>query len=248
MKKGILFGLLLMMICGDIIAQQIYTEQPPVLIKNEGEGGIILHSQGFGFNYRRAKMLNVNTKRFWDFDFETVLHPKEVSTVNPDIPNAKSYVYGKMNDAYFLRAGIGKEKIMYDREEKKGIQIRYNYSGGFSFAITKPIYFDIVAPDNVAGDTLVKFDPSNPLDPTTIIGRASFFTGLGEMQIQPGLYYKMGVSFMQVNQSNNFYVLETGFAIDGFRNPVPIMANTPNNRFFLTFYINLMLGKRWNNY
>ena len=193
-------------------------------------------------------MLNVNTKRFWDFDFETVLHPKEVSTVNPDIPNAKSYVYGKMNDAYFLRAGIGKEKIMYDREEKKGIQIRYNYSGGFSFAITKPIYFDIVAPDNVAGDTLVKFDPSNPLDPTTIIGRASFFTGLGEMQIQPGLYYKMGVSFMQVNQSNNFYVLETGFAIDGFRNPVPIMANTPNNRFFLTFYINLMLGKRWNNY
>ena len=68
------------------------------------------------------------------------------------------------------------------------------------------------------------------------------------MQIQPGLYYKMGVSFMQVNQSNNFYVLETGFAIDGFRNPIPIMANTPNNRFYLTFYLNLMIGKRWNNY
>ena len=106
MKKAALFGLLLTLFCGTSIAQQIYKEDPPALIKNEGEGGIILHTQGWGMNYRRAKNVTVNVKRFWDFDFVFVLHPKEVSTVNPVIPDAKSYIYGKLNNAFFLRMGI----------------------------------------------------------------------------------------------------------------------------------------------
>jgi hypothetical protein len=247
MKNAIVFGILLNFFFGDVVAQQLYVDNPPALIKYEGEGGIIIHSQGWGVNYRRAKMLTVNSKRFWDFDFVTVFHPKEVPTINQDLPNAKTYIYGKLNEAYFLRAGIGREKIMYDKEERKGIQVRYNYSAGLSMAITKPIYLDVYSADQ-NGDTLEKFDPSNPLDPTTIIGRGSFTYGLSEMQIHPGLYYKMGLSFQQANENLNFYILETGFALDAFPKPIPIMANTSNNRLFLTFYLNVMIGKRWNKY
>jgi len=245
MKKVIVLGVFLNLLFCDMIAQQLYKEDPPVLIKNEGEFGFILHTQGWGFNYRRGKSITVNTKRFWDFDFVTEFHPKEVTTTNPAIPDAKSYIYGKLNNAFFLRAGYGREKIMYDREEKRGLQIRYNYGGGLSMGITKPIYIEVVSQDNI-GSNIEKFDPANPQDPNYIIGRASFTYGLDELQFHPGLYYKMGLSFQQCNENNNFYVLETGFVFDVFPKEIPIMMQTPNNKFFLSFYINLMIGKRWN--
>ncbi len=246
MKKGIISGLIFTILMGHLYAQKLYKEEPPVLIKNEGAGGLILHTQGWGFNYRRAKSLTVNTKRFWDFDFVTVFHPKEVSTINSTQPDAKSYIYGKMNDAYFLRMGIGREKIMYDREDRKGIQVRYNVSGGLNLCVTKPIYVDVWTPENPGGD-LQKFDPSNPQDPGLIIGKAAFTYGMDELQFHPGLYYKMGLSFQQSNENLNFYVLETGFVFDAFPKEIPIMINTTNNKFYLSFYVNIMLGKRWHS-
>ena len=246
MKKSAFFGLFILFLMGKIFAQQLYNEEPPVLIKNEGQGGLILHTQGWGFNYRRGKSITVNKKRFWDFDFVFMFHPKEVSTINAIIPDAKSYIYGKLNNVFLLRTGIGREKIMYDREDKKGIQVRYNMSGGISWGITKPIYIEVYTPEHPGGD-LQKFNSEDPQNPLLIIGKASFTYGMDELQVHPGLYYKMGLSFQQINENLNFYTLEAGFVIDAYPNKIPIMVQTDNNRFFLTFYVNLMLGKRWHN-
>ncbi len=246
MKNVLLLVLLAALFGSDIVAQQLYQENPPVLIKKEGEGGIILHSDGIGVNYRRMKNVTANTKRFWDFDAVTMNHPKEMSTINPAIPDAKSYIYGKLNNAFFLRMGVGREKIMYEKEERNGIQVRYNFSGGLNMCVTKPIYIEVYTQENPGGD-LQKFDAVNPQSPDVIIGKASFTYGMDELAFHPGLYYKMGVSFQQSNENLNFYVLETGFVLDAFPNKIPIMVQADNNKFFLSFYINIMLGKRWHN-
>jgi len=39
--------------------------------------------------------------------------------------------------------------------------------------------------------------------------------------------------------------LEVGAIIDAYPQEIPIMALTENNRFFLSFYITIMYGRKW---
>ena len=230
----------------DAIAQQLYTQESTVLLKNEGEGGFFLHSQGFGFNFRKGKNITALRKWFWEIDALSMYSPRETSTINPYFQNAKSYIFGKMNSFDIIRFGYGRQNILYGRENKGGIEIRLNYSAGLSMGFTIPIYLDILESDPYGNyqEVIKKYDPST--DPQeNILGKASFTYGLGEIQPHPGLYGKFGFSFEDINENHNIYVLETGLAIDAYPKEIPIMALTQNNNVFITLYVNFMFGKKW---
>ncbi|MEI6815000.1 MAG: hypothetical protein WCL14_00210 [Bacteroidota bacterium] len=247
MKKAIILGILLVFMAGSFSAQILYKEDPPVLIKYEGMGGIFLHTEGFGFNYRKAKNITFNRRWIWEIDGETMTHPKEVSTTNQYIENAKSYVYGKLNNLYILHAGYGRQHILYGIENKGNVEIRLTYIGGLSLGIAKPVYLDVLtdASQGTTGEATEKFDPLNPQHPENIIGKASFTYGFDELKLHPGLYGRCGLSFMDKTENNTVYVLETGFTFDAYMSKIPIMALTDNNQFYLTFYLNFMIGKKW---
>ena len=239
------------MVCfaGSLFAQIPYKEEPPILIKNEGMGGIFLHSEGFGFNYKKAKNITATRKFLWEIEGENMNHPKEVSTTNQNLLNAKSYVYGKMNNFYILHAGLGTQHILYGIENKGNIEVRLSYTGGLSLGFTKPAYLDVITDYNpitgTVGEAYIKFDPNNPPDPNNIVGKASFTYGFNEIQAHPGLYGKLGLSFMKASEGNNLYILETGINVDAYPTKIPIMALTDNNQLFFTFYLNFMIGKKW---
>jgi hypothetical protein len=245
-KKIITFFLAATLIESSVIAQQLYTQEASVLLKNEVVGGVFLHTQGFGFNYRKAKNITALRKWFWEIDGLSMYHPKETNTVNPYLPNAKSYVFGKLNSFDIIRAGYGRQNIIFGRENKGGIEIRYNYSAGLSMGFTIPIYLDLYVPtpNGDYQETIQKYDPVND-PPENILGKASFTYGLGEIQPHPGLYGKFGFSFEDTNENHNIYVLETGVAVDAYPKQIPIMAFTQNNSVFLTLYVNFMFGKKW---
>ena len=225
---------------------QLYDEEKPVLLKNEFMGGINLHSSGFGIDLRRGYHITGFKKGVFEVEIVGMKHPKEIRTVNPRFDNAKSYIYGKSNSLTVMRGLYGIQNVLYEKAERAGIQVRYTYSGGFALGFAKPIYLEIL-PNNYPLEfqtSTEKYDPNEHYT-DNIFGRAPFLKGVDELKLYPGLSAKTGVSFEYSNEHERLKVLEVGVALDAFAKPVPIMALIENKQFYVTFYINVLFGKRW---
>jgi hypothetical protein len=62
------------------------------------------------------------------------------------------------------------------------------------------------------------------------------------------VYAKAGVCFDFGEYNTSIKSLEAGIIADAFAIPVPIMAFTPEDYYFLSLYINLTFGKRYNKF
>jgi hypothetical protein len=223
-----------------------YVEEKPPLMKNEFSLGITLHTSGWGGIFRRAKNITVNKKRFYEIEVVGMKNPKEIRSVNPYFDNAKSFYYGKLNTLTVLRFGLGKQHVLFSKAEKGGVEVRLNYSGGFSLGLAKPVYLNILH-EVGPGEYLVeveKYDPGvHRVD--SIYGRASFLEGFGEIKPYPGGYGKLGLTFEYGTHTTNIKCIEAGMCIDLYGKEVPVMAYIDNNQQFLNFYIHLVFGRKW---
>ena len=69
---------------------------------------------------------------------------------------------------------------------------------GVSLAFLKPVYLEILYADDITNEFYVETEKYNPVEHSpsyNIYGRASYFKGFDEMQLQVGSYLKAGFSF-----------------------------------------------------
>lgn len=227
-------------------AQVAEPEEHTVLIRTERSWGGLIHTQGLGANYWRAKHKTAAIKSVYEFEFATIKHPKEIKSINPYFENAKSYKFGKLNSAALFRANIGRHNTLNNKPYWGGVEVRYMLSGGISAAILKPVYLSILYPTSIPYKYLVvdeKYDPDKH-NSDMIYGRASFFKGLNEIKIYPGLNTKLGLSFEYGNKVEYVRTLDVGVIGDIYLKEVPIMAFDANNNYFITFFVSLHFGKR----
>jgi hypothetical protein len=223
-----------------------------ILYRNEAEGGITVHSNGFGITFKRGWHLTGYKKRMLDIDFVSLRDPKQYKLANPYYPDSKPYFFGKLNFAYILRAGYGKQNIIFGKAERSGVEVRYNYYIGFSLGITKPVYLDILI-DNPY-DTLTKivdtrrYDPNDPIQQAqeNIYGPGPYFQGMDELSFYPGGYGKFAVSFEYAGWQQRITAIETGVVLDAYAKGIPIMANNKKNNLYFNFYITLIWGSKFN--
>ncbi|MEO8148976.1 MAG: hypothetical protein ABI723_15120 [Bacteroidia bacterium] len=250
MKATIIFVLL--SVCSILTFAQVaspnpneYEEHKPLLYRNEVKYGLTIHSAGVGFGFRRGFHITGNSKRIIEGELITMKSEKEIKTVNPYYDNAKAYVYGKLNTLMIFRAGFGTQRILYGKSERGGIEVQFNYSGGFSLGLAKPVYLDVVTdPLNQFNIQTVKYDPTKYFV-EDIVGRGPLFKGIDEIKAYPGLYGKLGFAFDWNSKDDRISSLETGVMIDGYFKEVPIMAFRKNNEVFVNFYITFLFGKKW---
>ncbi len=230
---------------GEAKAQgQVDTSGSRVFYRNEVTGGIMLNSNGFGFGYRYAKRINYLNKKVFESDFSWVKHSKEVKTNNPVYPNGKSFVFGRKNSFYTLRAGLGLQRELFSKADVGSIAIRIVGTGGLSLGITKPNYYEVINRDNPDEYVIVtqKFT-ENIHSPLDIYERASYFKGIGETKIIPGAYLKGTLSFEYSQNEEILHMLEGGFMVEAFPKKIPIMALTENNQFFISIFISYRFGR-----
>jgi len=217
-----------------------------VLFRNEATGGIFMHSRGFGANYRRYWHVSGKLKRVIEIEGLNMKYPKEISE-KTDL-GGKSYKYGKLYGLLFIRAGFGFQRKLYERAERKSIEIRMITMIGATLCFAKPVYLQIayVDPNNPNGYS-VKEEAYNPTihNQINIIGRAPWFDGLQNLKVHPGLYGKLGFSFEYGSKTNAIKSIETGVAVDCFPQAVQTMAYNKAENFFVTLYVSFNLGKRW---
>ena len=219
-----------------------------VLLKQEFTGGATLHTRGWGLLLRRAKNKTFLRKRLFELEAVSMEHPKEIRTVNQNVENGKSYVYGELSQVVVTRFGYGRHNVLYAKFDK-GVEIRYLYIGGFSMAWAKPIYLDIANRNSVGQVVSVVTERYNPdnLSHTqdNILGRSSAFKGIEKMQFYPGIYGKFGFSFEYGKKQKAVRSLEAGVIIDYYIRDVPMMARIKNDPYYLTFYMSINFGVKW---
>jgi hypothetical protein len=214
--------------------------------KNEVVGGVLLHQYGWGAFFRKGNHLTGYKKKIYEIEAVSMTSPKELSITNPAYPSGNSFIYGKLNSLLIVRTGMGIQKVLYSKADRAGVEVKYNYSGGISWGLAKPVYVDIVHTINPyeVDITSERYDPlKHSID--SIYGKSSYGNGLSQIHLYPGLYGKLGVNFEFGRYEDVIKALEIGFVADAFLTPIPLMAYVPNNNLYLSFYISFMYGGRW---
>ncbi len=230
------------------------------LLRNEKSGNVMLHTLGFGLGYRFGKNKTYFKNRMFEFDLLAMRAPNQTKRYNQNFPNPRSYVYGKLNSLFILRAGIGRQHLLNPKPYWGGVEVRAFYYGGVDLGLVKPSYlyinyYDVV--DNqliVTKTVLERYNPelhfpyigTNPNTLSDIYGRGPILSGFSNIKLYPGLYAKGGFNFEFSAQNDRIKAVEIGAAIDIFPKPVPVMAFSKADYFFITGYLSFHIGKRYN--
>lgn len=231
-----------------------------ILLRREKSGNIMLHTLGYGLGYRFGTNKTYYKNRMFEFDLLEMRAPNQTRRYNLNFPNPLSYVYGKLNNLYIIRAGIGNQRLVNRKPYWGGVEVRAFYYGGVDLGMAKPVYLYIAyysVVDNqliVDRTALERYDPAihfpdigtNSITLCDIYGRGPILSGFNKIKVYPGLYFKGGFNFEFSALNDRIKALEAGVAIDIFPKPVPIMAFKDPNYFFITGYLSFSFGKRYN--
>jgi hypothetical protein len=243
MKRLLVLAVLLLYGAISLFAQGEIDEQQTVFFRNERSFAIVLNSDGLGVSYREAKRKNYLNKRLLEIDLGTLKHPKEYKITNPYTTGTGTYVFGKLNSVIYLRGGIGFQHEIYKKADLGGVAIRYFYSFGPVLALYKPIYYRVLYPLSLTEFEIreEKFDITIH-QPSDIYSKASFFKGIDETKVLPGLYAKGGFNFEYSKQDKVIHAIEAGVQINAFLKSIPIMASPDNKAVFFSLFVSYRFG------
>lgn len=220
-----------------------------ILLKQEFTGGVMLHTHGWGINLRRSKNKTYKRKRVIELDITSMKHAKELKISNLYNDSYEPFVYGRTYQLLVSRLGYGRQNVMFQRFDQ-GIEIRYLYIFGFASGWAKPVYLEISESGGPPGQyervSTERYDPNNPDHSIDhILGSSTFFKGLGELKVHPGIYGKLGISFDYAKKERSINTIEAGVIVDAYLKVVEQMAFAKNNQVFVNLYISLNFGTKW---
>lgn len=249
MKKFFFLLAIILLAASSLYAQGELDEEDKIFYRNERSFAFLLNSNGFGGNFRYSKRLDAFKKSIYEFDFVNIKHPKEKKVRSISDPDFNSFVYGKRNSFFVLRTGFGAEHEAFKKQDRGGISIRYFYNGGASIGLEKPIYYVIW--EDLDGDGEYYYDPEElftqrfdkALHTTQIRGSSSFFKGIDETKVIPGLFGKIGATFEFSSYDKMLTAIEAGIVIDAYWRKIEIMDIDNNQQFFFTMYVSYRFGR-----
>ncbi|MEN9685084.1 MAG: hypothetical protein RLZZ28_870 [Bacteroidota bacterium] len=230
------------------------------LIKQEEEGALIYQKQsafGFKFNtdawsmfYERGKYKTITKTGLWWLEFGERKHPKEEKIPTLSASSGflviSSYIYGKQNNFYYLKAGLGQQVLIGGKGNKNGVAVSAIYGGGLSAGLLKPYYIEIqTAGTNKTQE--IKYEPANQsqfLDPTIILGKGGLFKGFNEIKFVPGAHARAALRFDYGRYNEILSALEVGVNAEYYTQNMPILLLNPEKKFFFNAYISVAFGKR----
>jgi hypothetical protein len=242
MKKLLIIAVIFCFGTLSMYAQGELNEQQKVFFRNERSFAILLNTDGFGLSYRGAKRIDYLNKRLLEVEAGILKNSKEYKM--PNIYNqGGSFIYGKLNSTFYLRGGIGFQHELYKKADLGGIAIRYFYSAGPVLGLYKPIYYKVLYQISSTlfdvRDEKFKVGITQPQD---IYSRASFFKGVNETKVMPGLFAKGGFNFEYSKEDKIIHAVEIGAQINAFPKIIPIMASPNNKSIFFSLFVSYRFG------
>jgi hypothetical protein len=222
-------------------------EQGALIFNTQSAFSISLRSDGYGLGYEHGKYKKINKTNLWWFTFGERKSPREEKLMQQvgGFQVGNPYIYGKQNNFYFLNIGFGKQLLLGAKSSKNGIAVSAVYGGGLSLGMLKPYYLQVFNTTTGATDD-IKFDDDNDrfLDPTNIIGSASFGKGFNEIKYIPGVFAKGALRFDYGRFNDILSAIEVSVSGEYYTQKMPIMLLNKEKNFFVTGSVSLIFGSR----
>lgn len=263
--KKIVWSALLSLLVTAIFAQNPDPQSPTVrkdkkaakkerinnLLKQQEEGEIIFNKQsifgvklstdGYGLSYEFGKFKSSRVATIFQIELNEKKHKKEKRVSLFTGFNFNSLVYGKMNNFYQLKFGVGQQRIIGGKGNKNGVGVMAIYAVGASAGFVKPYYVDVEDKNEQ------RFRSTYP----TIIdslyeeqGASGFTVGWKDVKIRPGAHAKAAMRFDYGRFNETVTAIEVGLNAEFYSSKVPQMAFNNEKQFFFNAYISLLLGRR----
>ena len=173
------------------------------------------------------------------FELVNIKHPKE-NRYTSSIGYGRTFIWGKKNYLFSLRAQYGRETILFSKKDQQGVRINAQVAAGPSIGLKVPYYIKYSRNNRMY---IENFDPSSQTF-NNVIGSASFLEGIDELSIKPGINIKAAINF-EFSPSKSTTAIEVGFLGDFFPGGVDIMPTAKEYSFYPTAFITLFYGRKY---
>lgn len=223
-------------------------EKGAIIFNKQSALSISLRSDGYAIGYEQGKYKKIDKTNMWWFQFGERKHTKEEKLVQEfaGLQVGNPYIFGKINNFYFLNIGFGQQKMLGGKSSKNGIAVSAIYGGGLTLGMLKPYYLEVFSRVGF-GTEEIKYSDDNIgryLDADSIVGSAGFGKGFGEMKYVPGFFARGAVRFDYGRFNDIVSALEIGLTTEYYTQKMPIMLLNKEKNFFVTGYISLIFGSR----
>lgn len=239
--------------------QQLYKPKPVKFkpIRKELSFGVRLNTDGWSVFSDLGKIKSDDEKksdmfyrvRLWQFEIAEKKDPRETKSSNeqPGTTTAKAspYIYGKINNFYTIKAGLGFRKMIAGKPDPGAVSIHWVGVGGVSAGLLKPYYINALYNGEVQA---IKYTPQTAtafLDPNQITGAAGFGQGLSEMKVIPGAHFKTALHFDFAANRKTVLAVEAGMNVEAYTQGIQFMANQNAKSILFNLYASFQFGKRW---
>ncbi len=261
------FSIIAILCCSAIALQAQGTFQPRQSIMEDQYAGVVydteravdlrLHTNGYlalAFNFGQIK--TYYKTRYLHFEIGELRHHKErrqSSDSSSGGRSSRSYIFGKRNNLYAIRGGIGKKRYFSEKAKRKGVAVGISYEVGPVLGLLKPYYLELKYGSDIGNPIVTRSEKYNEenaslfTEPTMISGASSFVKGFNELSVVPGGQFKVAVHLDWGAFDEFIRALEVGIMGDIFVKEMPIMVDvefSENRPYFINLFVALQLGKR----
>jgi len=226
-----------------------------VVYNNEKFLEFKLQNTGYSIGYTKGQIKTYYKTRYFNVELGRIKHKKEIkqgvryqNSVSV-LRSVNSFVYGKQNSLFVLRAGLGNKRYFSEKEKRKGLVVGINYQIGPTLGLLKPYFLqlDRTGSDIGTEDGYYSYNEETAedfLDLQKIKGPAPFTKGIFQSKVSPGIHFKAGAHFAPGAFDKYVRAIEAGVTTDLFIRNIPIMVGNINRPFFVNLYVSLQFGKR----
>lgn len=227
-------------------------EEVARLLKMEEEGEIIFNKQsifgiklatdGYGLSYEWGRFKSNRVATIFQIELNEKKHTKEKRTSYAvGAFNVNSVIYGKTNNFYQLKLGVGQQRILGGKGNKNGVAVMATYAGGVSAGFVKPYMVDVVTKT----EERIRSTYPTIIDSQYVeIGAAGFTVGWGDVKIRPGAHAKAGLRFDFGRFNETITAVEVGVSAEFYAQKISQIAYNKEKQFFFNGYVTLLLGRR----
>jgi hypothetical protein len=227
---------------------QKQAEEGAIVFSRQTAFGIKFSTDGYGGFIELGRMKNLKTANLYWLELGERKHRKEEKLTKNGILGfaGNPFIFGKINNFYFAQLGYGQQLMLGHKGNKNGVAISAIYGGGFSAGLLKPYYLEIEDPSTGRNRDIRYHDTTRSyfLDPTVINGASGFSKGWGEIKFVPGAHLRTALRFDYGRFNEMLSALEIGLNAEFYSQPMPILLENPEKRFFFHGYVALTFGKR----
>ena len=127
--------------------QNFYNDSRGVLYDRELAMDFKLHTNGFALGVNIGELKSFYRTRFIHIGIGEIKHAKEFRQNDGQISLtqvSRSFIYGKQNNFYNLRVGVGEKLYFSEKAARKGVAVGWSYEAGGTLGLLKPYYLQLL--------------------------------------------------------------------------------------------------------